>query len=153
MQFAKMTKLATGITLKKGQAHLAVKKCIGDTVEAAIGQYFWLQSVIDAYKQLDTQGSFELENVPCQWNRDIRQFHCCYVCLGIAKHFWKNARMDLLINDGTFTCSNFLKHIILICTTFDGNNQIVVFAFAIVDCENLENWVGSKNVLKRTSLE
>jgi hypothetical protein len=42
-----------------------------------------------------------------------------------------------LLQQGTINC---FKHIILICTTYDANNQIVVLAFAIlVEAENSEN--------------
>jgi MULE transposase domain len=139
-QFAKMTKMATGVSLKNGQVHLAVKGCMDDTIEAFIGQYFWLKSLLTAYKESDEDGSFLLEYVDCLWDSDLTQFYRCYICLSIAKHFWSYAGIGLVCCDGTHTKNNAFKHIVLIATSYDANNQIVILAFAIVDVENADNW-------------
>jgi MULE transposase domain len=147
-QFASMTKAATGVSVKNGQANLAVKSKSDETLEAYMGQYFWLRSLFTAYKESDKEGTFELEEVPCIWNDSLNQFYRCYVCLSIAKHFWSYAGIRLLCCDGTFTRNNCFKHIILIATTFDGNNQIVILAFSIVDAENADNWIWFKECLE-----
>jgi len=47
----------------------------------------------------------------------------------------------LIFSDGTFTTSGVFKHTLLIAVTFDGNNNIVILAFAACDIEDEENWV------------
>jgi hypothetical protein len=105
-QFAKMTKSAAGVSLKNGQANLAVKSCSHNTVQAHIGQYFWLPSLLRAYSESDPDGSFVMETTDCTWNEELSQFYRCYVCLSIAKQFWTYAGIRLLVCDGTFTRSN-----------------------------------------------
>jgi Transposase, Mutator family len=78
----------------------------------------------------------------------LQQFHRCYVCLSIAKHFWSHAGIGQISCDGTFTRNNCFKHIILIATTHDANNNITVLAFAIVEVENGDNWVWFKEQLE-----
>jgi hypothetical protein len=47
----------------------------------------------------------------------------------------------MIVSDCTFTTSGVFKHTLLLAVTFDGNNKLVVLAFAAVDIENEENWV------------
>ena len=44
-----------------------------------------------------------------------------------------------LFMDGTHTKLDDFKHIILIAVTYDGNNEIVILAYAVVDVENKDN--------------
>ena len=60
-QFAKMTKTTTGVTMKNGQANLAVKAFSHETIQAQMGQYFWLPSLLTAYKESNPEGPFALE--------------------------------------------------------------------------------------------
>jgi hypothetical protein len=147
-QFSKIAKTATGVTLKKGQASRAVKEKSHDLVEVHIDQYFWLPSVFSAYAEADPEGTYVLESTPCMWNPELKQFTRAYICLSIAKHFWEHAVIRMAVNDDTFTHSACFKHIILICTTYDPNNQLVILAVAIVDCENADNWIWFKEHLE-----
>jgi hypothetical protein len=148
-QFATMTKAATGVAIKNGQANLAVKPKSHSTVEAQMGQYFWLRSLFNAYIAGDPDGTFILKDRPCVWDQTLKTFDRCYVALSIARKFWECARIGLLCCDGTFTRNNCFKHIVLIATSFDGNNQITVLAFAIVDVEDADNWVWFKECLEQ----
>jgi Transposase, Mutator family len=147
-QFAKITKTATGVPMKNRHANLAVKSSSHDTIEAQIGQYFWLKSLLRAYKESDEDGSFVLEYTECTWREDIDQFYQMYCCLSIAKNFWSSAGLTLVVCNGTFTRNNCFKQIVLIAASFDANNQIVILAFAIVEGENADNWVRFKEQLK-----
>ena len=40
------------------------------------------------------------------------------------------------------------KHIILLAVAFDGNNQLIILAFAIVAIEDADNWVWFKECLE-----
>jgi hypothetical protein len=147
-QFAKIAKTSTGVNVKRGQAANAVKDRAHDQVEVHFGQFFWLPSLFAAYKEGDPDGTYVLEWTPCHWNQSLKQFSRAYACFSIAKHFWNHAVIKLAICDGTFTRSTCFKHTILVCTTFDPNNQITVLAVAIVDCENSDNWVWFKELLE-----
>jgi Transposase, Mutator family len=147
-----MTKLATGVSLKTGQANLAVKTKSHDTIEAHLGQFFWIPSLINAYKESDPEGTYMLEEDPCVWDSGLRQFRRCYVCLLTSKHFWSNASIRLLSCDGTHTRNNCFKQVVLITTAYDGNNNIVVLAFAIVDVEDGDNWTWYKEQLEEDFL-
>jgi MULE transposase domain len=147
-QFAAMTKAATGVTIKNGQANLAVKSKSDDTVEAQMGQYFWLRSLFRIYQESDPDGRYLLEECSCLWAQQLKQFKRCYVTLSIAKHFWSCAGIGLICCDGTFTKNNCFKQIVLLATTFDANNQIVVLAMGIVDVENGDNWAWFKECLE-----
>jgi hypothetical protein len=132
-QFATMTKAATGVNLKYGQGNLAVKSKSDDTIEAHMGQYYWIPSLFKAYQENDPAGTYYVESDTCSSDQELSQFKRCYACLSIAKHFWSSAGIRLIACDGT--------HIVLITTTYNSNNEIFVLAFAIVDVENSDNWV------------
>ena len=127
-QYIQMTKRATGVSLKKGQANLAIRSKCNDSIEAHIGQYMLIPSLFWAYAIADPFGSLIFEDVPCPWNNELKQFTRCYVCISVAKRFWSNAGIRLVLCDGTFNKTRGFKHIILIACTFDGNNQVTILA-------------------------
>jgi SWIM zinc finger len=148
-QFMNMTHKATGVQIKKGQANKAVRMKSYDTIEAHIGQYFWIPSLFEEYQRQDPNGTYVYETTDCQWDNSLQQFYRSYSCMSIAKHFWKYAQIRLLTCDGTFTRTTCFKHILLIATTHDTNNQIVILAVAVVEVENSDNWVWFKEYLER----
>jgi MULE transposase domain len=147
-QFVRMTKAATGVSVKKGQAILAIREKSQDTYEAQIGQYMLLPSLFQQYKLSNPAGTYLLEHSQCLWERGIKQFCRCYVSLSFTKTFWVTTNMTMIICDGTFTKCKLYKHIVLIAVTFDGNNQVSILAFAVVDCENADNWTWFKERLE-----
>jgi Transposase, Mutator family len=78
----------------------------------------------------------------------LKQFDRAYFALGFAKHFWHHASIGMYFCDGTFTKLKDFKQIVLIATTFDGNNETTILAFAIVDVEDAENWTWFKERLE-----
>lgn len=144
-QFASMAKTATGVSVKNGQASLAIRAKSNNTIEAQIGQYMFIPSLFRAYTEDDPAGTFCYETFLCHWDRTLKQFHRCYIALSFAKTFWKHARIPIVICDGTHTRGGIaFKHIILIACTFDGNNQVTILAFAIVPVEDADNWTWFK---------
>ena len=139
---------ATGFTIKKGQATNAVRSRCNDSIEAQIGQYFWLPTLFAAYKESDPAETYLLQSHPCAWDVSARQFHRAYIALSSAKHFWCHGGTSFIICDGTFTKTKGFRHILLIVVAFDGNNQLVILAFAIVDVENADNWIFFKESLE-----
>jgi hypothetical protein len=146
-QFQAMTKSATGVDIKNGQASLAVSGKCSDTIEAQIGQYMWLPLLIKAYEDSDPAGTYVLESETSVWKEEIRQFHRAYLCMSTSRHFWRHANMNMVVCDGTFTKLKAFRHIILLAVTFDGQNQVMILAFAIVNVENADNWVWFKEKL------
>jgi hypothetical protein len=71
-----------------------------------------------------------------------------YFALLVAKTFFKYAGINVFFYDGTFSRSIGFKHTILIATTFDGNNQVMMLAFAIIEVEDANNWVWFKEFLE-----
>jgi hypothetical protein len=131
-QFMTMTKAATNI--KRGQASLAIcEKKSNGTIEAQIGQYFWIPSLFHAYIiKDDPTGTYTYWMLTCEWNLDTEQFHRCYVSMSISQTFWDHGEIGLTICDETHTRGTEFKHIVLIAVTFNnGNNQLVILAFAI----------------------
>jgi hypothetical protein len=90
-----------------------------------------------------------IESSPCGWNYTLTQFPRAYAAMSIAKHFWNNSVMGLCVCDGTFTINMDYKHILLIPTMFDPNNQITLLTIAAVECEDAHNCVWFKEVLER----
>jgi Transposase, Mutator family len=148
-QFSRITKTSTGVDMKTGQASRAVRKKSFDSTEVHLAHYFWLPSLFNTYQGEDPDGTYQLEWNVCGWNPNLKQFHRAYLCMSIAKHFWRHAVIEMCVCDGTFTRSNAFKHIILIATTYDPNNNITIMALAVVDCENAHNWVWFKELLER----
>jgi hypothetical protein len=128
---------------------VAVREKSNDTIEAQIGQYFWIPSLFEAYQEDDPEGTCVYETKPCRWNQELEKFDRCYACISISKTFWKHGQIGLTICDGTHTRGTAFKHIVLITVTFDGNNQLVVLSFAIVPAENSDNWVWFKELLDK----
>ena len=147
-QFATFTRRVTGIEVKACQASKAIRALSNDTIEAQIGQYMMIPSLFEAFNASDTGGTYILEKKPCTWNPDLQQFKRCYVATSMAKTFWAEAGTKMIICDGTHTKSTGFKHVILLAVTFDGNNQVQVLAFAVVDSENGPNWVWFKERLE-----
>ena len=56
-QFVTMTKTATGMDIKSGQASLVVRTKSHDTIEAQLGQYLWLPSLFNALNTEDPSGN------------------------------------------------------------------------------------------------
>ena len=64
-----------------------------------------------------------------------------YVCFSYVKEFWsRNGCTPLFAVDGTFTTTCIFKHTLLFAVSYDGNNQLVHFAYGVRDTENAENW-------------
>ena len=140
-QLRDITKVSTGFTLGRGQAYRFVHERSADAVHAQIGQCVLLP---DLFRELDSQdpdGTLLLESNDCPWNQNMQQFKRCCISLSFMKHFWKKAIIRMVVVDGTHTKLDDFKHTILIAVTYDGNNEIVTLAFAVVDVENADNWV------------
>lgn len=59
-QYQKMAKTSTGVNIKIAQAHSAVKSKCHDSIEAQIGQYLLLPSLIERYTDEDSGGTYRL---------------------------------------------------------------------------------------------
>lgn len=109
----------------------------------------WSPYLFRACQSDDPAGSYVCKSTICQWDSSKRQFLRCYIALSFVTAFWVCASIRLVICDGTHTKSTTFQYVVLIAVTFDGNNQVVVLAFAIMDVENAANWVWFKEQLDR----
>jgi hypothetical protein len=64
-QFIQMAKAATGLSLKSGQASNIVHKKCHDTLEACLGQYLMMPSLLAAYEERDPEGTYIMDSTPC----------------------------------------------------------------------------------------
>jgi hypothetical protein len=140
-QFQQIAKASTGVSVKTGQASKPVNAKSHNTTEEQIGQYMLLPSLLETYYQDDPDGSYALEVADCNWQEDTNQFYRAYISLGFTKTFWKHAGIRIFFCDGTFNRNIAFKQTILLATTFDCNNQLIILAFTIVDNEDASNWV------------
>ena len=147
-QLTGIAKASTGFDLSRSQAYRSIHKRAMDTIHAQIGQYMLLPDLFRELKEQDAEGSHLLESHNCPWDEEKQQFHRCYIALSCMKHFWSKAIIKMIVIDGTHTKLSDFKHIILLAVTFDGNNEIVILSFAIVDVENKDNWVWFHEKLK-----
>ena len=140
-QFINLTKAATGLPMKKGQAYKAVHKASNDTLEAQLGQYMLLPSLFTWLEANDPRGTHEIDDINSSWHDEVVQFGRCYVCLSASKDFFSEAKIQFISMDGTFTKLGDFRQIMLVAVTFDANNQIIPLSIAIVGGENEDNWV------------
>ena len=140
-QLSSITKASTGFDIKRAQAYRSVHERSHDTIQAQIGQYMLLPDLFRVIKEQDPHGSSILESQDCAWDEEKQQFKRCYIALSFMKHFWKKSLIRMIVIDGTHTKLADFKHIILLAVTFDGNNEIVILSFAVVEVENKDNWV------------
>jgi hypothetical protein len=139
-QVREIAQRSNGIHLTKSHAYKVVTAKRRDGIEVHIGQYFLLTSYFQHLKRADPEGSFILETQHSLWQSEFRQFQRCYVAFSFAKYAWSVGSIRVVTSDGTFTTSPVFNHIILLAVTHDGNNQLVLLAYAICDIENESNW-------------
>lgn len=70
-QYQTMAISSTGVAMKKGQAHLAVRSKSSSTIDAQIGQYMWIPSLLTLYYQMDPGGSYVCSYKDCPWDDDL----------------------------------------------------------------------------------
>ena len=126
-----MTKAATGVTTKSGQANRIVRDQSNNTLEAQLGQCMWILSLHETHATTDPEGTQACETKPCQWDADVTQFKRSHDALSIAKHLWTCCGVTVVVCDGTFTRSRGFKHAVLVAVTFDSNNNEIVI---LCDC-------------------
>ena len=140
-QLQEITRVSTGIELGRAAAYRSIHERSHDTIHAQIGQYMLLPSLFKVLSEQDPGGTQVLECQECDWDPEKQQFRHCYVSLSFMKHFWRTSCIRMIVIDGTHTKLPDFRHIILLAVTFDGNNEIVILSFAVVDVENKDNWV------------
>ena len=134
------TAKSVGYEMTFTHASKSVCRMREDSVGNQIGQYFLLPGLFARFQAEDPLGYYALELRVCPWDHSKQQFVRYYICMGLSKEMWRQGNIGLVVADGTFTTYGVFKHTMLIAVSFDGNNQIVVLAFAACDIENTSNW-------------
>lgn len=141
-----------GMAIGRGQAHSIVRTLRVDSVPVHIGQYWLLKSYFATLQDKDPGGTFklEMETKKKDWNdwNPAPQFKRCYVAFSFTKHQWTVGSVRIIVTDGTFTKTGIFTHTILLAVTYDGNNELVLLAYAFCPKENTENWVWFLRLLK-----
>jgi zinc finger SWIM domain-containing protein 3 len=136
-----------GIDVRKSHANKIVSSKRNDSVEVHIGQYWLLESYFQLLREADPQGTFKLKKQSVDW--DSRPaFLRCYAAHSFQKHIWREGCMKIITVDGTFTKHGYFEQTILIAVAKDGNNQLVLLAYAVCNTENEDNWVWFMDFLK-----
>lgn len=61
--------------------------------------------------------------------------------MSCTKEAWQaGGTIRLVAMDGTFTTTGYFSSTILLAVAYDGNNELVILAHAVVSGENEENW-------------
>jgi hypothetical protein len=135
-----MAQQSCGLNLKISQSFNVVAAKSQDRVEAHIGQYFLLTSYFQHLRRADPDGTFLFQVQEPQWLINCQQFWCCYVAFSFAKHAWDIGSIRVITSDGTVTKLGVFNHIVLLAVTHDGNNKLVLLAYAVCNVENEDNW-------------
>ncbi len=119
----------------------------GDRFVDSMEEMVWLTSFILDCRRQDPQGYYCLDTVPLSYpvegvvhgpRSNERQFHRLIVVPSASKDFFDNSRKQFSL-DGCHLTGRF-DGVQLSVTAMDANNQIVKLAYAIVSCENKDNW-------------
>ena len=133
-----------GFSVGRGQAYKVISRLSKQPIEAQIGEFYFLQSLFQAWKRADPDGSYTLEKAPCAWKgAPMDQFQRYYMAPSISKHAWRHSQMHLFISDACETSSNWssFQMSLLMAVTLDGNDQVVVLALALCDSDSELNWI------------
>ena len=95
--------------------------------------YRGLPAYIDALVSADPLGRFILDTEERSW-----QFQRLFICLSSSQEIFTHCPKFLACN-GTFTKARF-RQILLFATAIDGNDEIVLLAWAVVESENEDSW-------------
>ena len=132
---------ATGRPIKLAQARKMLAKLRPETsLEMQLGQFHQLQSYFSKLRNQDPMGSFLLEEKTCQWNPDLTQFQRYYVCLSAMKHAWITGSMRVVVPNGAFMVNGILQNTLLLGIAHDGDGQLIICAFAVVNAATSSNW-------------
>jgi hypothetical protein len=146
-QLTDIAKASTGIELKASHAHSIVASKEASFLEHHIGQYMLLESYLDLLREADPSNAIVIEKRPCRWSPGHFQFKRYYIALSCVKQAWLKSGVRIVAADATFTTSKHFKHTLLIAVTFDGNNELMILALAVVDIENGDNWLWFSQLL------
>lgn len=106
-----------------------------------------MPSLFKAREEDNSAGTFVCKTEPCNWSDNLDHFHRCHLSCSFSKEFWNCAGIRFAVCNGAHTRGSAFKHVVLLAVTFDGNNQLVTLAFAIVPVEDSNNWVWFKEHL------
>lgn len=102
-------------------------------IEQEREQFRQLTAYLELLHKADPVGCFEI----CI-NQVNSRFQRLFICPSASTEVYYSTPRFLAC-DGTFTKNSF-RQTLLLATTIDGNNEIVVLAWALVESENGDSW-------------
>lgn len=136
-----------GIDLKLTQARNMLLRSKGDHTVSQIGQYFLLKSYFDILSKSDPEGTFQLEFFRPRWTK-TKQFNRYYISFSMCHTAWDHCN-KVLVSKGTLSNNGAFEHTILLAVSYDGNDEMVLLAYACVTEENTSNWTWFLGLLQQ----
>lgn len=122
-------------------AHKALLAIQNKDIEIEREQFRLLPAYFEVLRKKDPAGHFALTMTP--EGRFFRLFLCPAVCQETFA-----CSMKFVACDGTFTKSKF-RQMLLLAVTVDGNDEVALLAWALVESENEDSWRFFFTELKR----
>lgn len=125
------------------QALKAVVRKSQEPIHVQIGEFFFLPSLFDAWKRADPDGTYCLDTITSHWKPGVEQFQRYYIAPSFSKHAWKHSKVKVFMSDASETATNWTSFnmSMMLATTLDGNNELVVLAIGLCDdCSEL-TWI------------
>jgi hypothetical protein len=114
-------------------AHRALRALQGGSIEQEREDFRHLPAYIEILKKRDPDGDFFLSI-----DHDTSRFHRIFICPSSSRRIFQQGP-KIFACDGTFTKNKF-RQTLLFATTRDGNNEVVLLAWALVESENESAW-------------
>ena len=132
-QIVKAVQHAFHQTITYQQAKLILNTLQRNDIDLEREQFRQLGALMQIMKQADPDGDFFLSS-----DHTTSRFLSIFICPSASRHAFTKGCLPLLVCDGTFTTSQF-RQTLLFAVSLDGNNQIILLAWALVQSENEQN--------------
>jgi hypothetical protein len=114
-------------------AHKVLGTLRHNNVEYEREEFKLLPAYLEVLKQADPSGRFVLQR-----NNGTDRFERLFISPTVCRTSFRSC-MRLVACDGTFTKTKF-RQTLLFAVTLDGNDEIIVLAWALVESENEQAW-------------
>ena len=114
-------------------AHKTLQYLNGQDISMERAQFRVLSSYIQKLCEIDQEGHFHLSACP-----ESRRFQRLFISPAASRHLFRGSP-KFVTADGTFTKSKF-RQTLLFAVGIDGDNHVILLAWALVESENQDSW-------------